>query len=294
MVKSCVCVRAAQPVSGLRRCGALVLLGLLAGCGSAPTRAPGPTPVIHQDAAPVGQFDVSQVPDARPHPVSKVKNKPYTVLGQRYVPLASAEGYRATGIASWYGTKFHGKPTANGEVYNLYAMTAAHKTLPLPSFVRVTNLANGRQVVVRVNDRGPFHDDRIIDLSWAAAKKLGFAANGTARVKLEAVHEPAATAVAAAEVVKPEVAKPVPGKTPRQTPNGPQWLQVAALSSAAGAQALQARLAPLVSQQVVILSDARLHRVRLGPVTSDGELEQLRALLARQQLGPGRLVAVEH
>ncbi len=265
------------------RLGALGLLALLAGCSTQP-QAPSHTPA-ERDAAPRGQFDVSRVPDAEPHAVTRVKNSPYTVLGKRYYPLASAEGYAETGISSWYGTKFHGKPTANGEVYNLYAMTAAHKTLPLPSFVRVTYLANGRQVVVRVNDRGPFHDDRIIDLSWAAAQKLGFADTGTARVKLEAI------SAAAAQAPKP-ASKPV-----AKTTSGlkqPSWLQVAALGSAERAQALKVRLESLTGQPVVIASDSRLHRVRLGPVKTQAELDALRTLLARQQLGQGRLVAAEH
>ena len=120
--------------------------------------------------------------------ISRYGNKsPYTVQGRSYEVLDSSSHYRASGIASWYGTKFHGKHTANGEIYNLFGATAAHRSLPLPSYVRVTNLTNERSVLLRVNDRGPFRDDRIIDLSYGAALTLGFAEQGTAPVLVEAV-----------------------------------------------------------------------------------------------------------
>ncbi|CDF82083.1 septal ring lytic transglycosylase RlpA family protein [Pseudomonas sp. QL9] len=142
----------------------------------------------HRDGAPWWDVDVSRIPDAVPMPHNgPLKNNPYTVLGKTYYPLNDARTYAVTGTASWYGTKFHGQATANGEMYDLYGMTAAHKTLPLPSYVRVTNLDNGKSVIVRVNDRGPFYSDRVIDLSFAAAKKLGYAEVGTARVKVEGI-----------------------------------------------------------------------------------------------------------
>jgi rare lipoprotein A len=141
------------------------------------------------DSAPTGGIpDVDRIPepDVRDEPHSRYGNRsPYTVLGKTYRVLDSAEGYDETGIASYYGNKFHGRRTSNLEVYDMYAFTAAHKTLPLPSFARVTNLANGRSVIVRVNDRGPFHDGRIIDLSYAAAVKLGVDRMGTARVEVK-------------------------------------------------------------------------------------------------------------
>lgn len=141
-----------------------------------------------KDGAPWWDVDVSAIPDAIPmQHTGAYKNSAYRVFGKPYYPLKTAKGYQETGVASWYGTKFHGQATANGELYDLYGMTAAHKTLPLPSYVRVTNLENGRAVILRVNDRGPFYSDRIIDLSFAAAKKLGYVDNGTARVKVENV-----------------------------------------------------------------------------------------------------------
>ncbi len=142
----------------------------------------------HRDGVPWWDVDVSRIPDAVPmRHNGPVKNNPYTVLGKTYYPMNDARTYNVVGTASWYGTKFHGQATANGEQYDLYGMTAAHKTLPLPSYVRVTNLDNGKSVIVRVNDRGPFYSDRVIDLSFAAAKKLGYAETGTARVKVEGI-----------------------------------------------------------------------------------------------------------
>lgn len=134
-------------------------------------------------------------------------SRPYVVGGKRYFPLHSEAGFNQTGVASWYGRKFHGHDTSNGETYDMFAMTAAHKTLPLPSFVRVTNLENGNTAIVRVNDRGPFHDDRIIDLSYAAAYKLGYHRQGTAKVKIEAllpdtIHHNAYIQIAAAQSVE--------------------------------------------------------------------------------------------
>ncbi|MCY1265858.1 Endolytic peptidoglycan transglycosylase RlpA [compost metagenome] len=171
---------------------------LLASCTS--SRAPQPTQPSagisgpsdynrpHRDGAPWWDVDVSRIPDAVPMPHNgPFKNNPYTVLGKTYYPLNDSRSYNVVGTASWYGTKFHGQATANGEQYDLYGMTAAHKTLPLPSYVRVTNLDNGKSVIVRVNDRGPFYSDRVIDLSFAAAKKLGYAETGTARVKVEGI-----------------------------------------------------------------------------------------------------------
>lgn len=145
-----------------------------------------------QDRGPADDVDVSAVVNAVPRyeePRSAGNKSPYTVWGKQYQVMAraSADGYVETGTASWYGKKFHGHRTSNGETYDMYEMSAAHKSLPLPSYARVTNLDNDRSVVVRVNDRGPFHGDRLIDLSWAAAKKLDFLGNGTARVEVAAI-----------------------------------------------------------------------------------------------------------
>jgi rare lipoprotein A len=135
----------------------------------------------------IPDVDAIPEPEVKAEPRSRVGNRSYAVLGKRYSIRDSAEGYVEQGMASFYGKKFHGRLTSNQEVYDMYAFTAAHKSLPLPSYVRVTNLANGKSVVVRVNDRGPFHAGRIIDLSYAAATKLGFVHQGTARVEVRAL-----------------------------------------------------------------------------------------------------------
>lgn len=142
------------------------------------------------DRAPLMKLNPDDIRDAVPEPVTLAKygnHTPYDVLGKRYYLMPTAKGYSETGTGSWYGEKFQGQPTSTMEPYDLYSMTAAHKTLPLPTFVRVTNLENQRTIIVKVNDRGPFVDDRVIDLSYAAAVKLGYAEKGTAHVKVEAI-----------------------------------------------------------------------------------------------------------
>lgn len=234
-------------------------LALLAGC-SAPT----PRPVIlkEQDAAPVvsprSLAQLARLPDPKVVPVNPGRrgNPPvYTVLGKRYRVMDTARGYRKEGIASWYGTKFHGRLTSLGEPFDMYQLSAAHKHLPIPCFVRVTNLENNRQTIVRVNDRGPFHDDRIIDLSYAAAVKLGFHNRGVAKVRVEVV----------------EAAAPVRS----------YLVQVGALSSLAAADGLQAQLRRLTGLKGVVIKTAvdGKYRVQLGPVNSGSALERLDALL---------------
>ncbi len=161
----------------------LVAGGLLSGCGSLPERQAA-------DGPPARSVDLSRIPDAvpRPEPRSKYGNPPsYVVNGRRYYVLPDSKGYVERGIASWYGTKFHGRRAAIGEPYDMFSMSAAHKTLPLPTYVEVTNLENGRKVIVRVNDRGPFKANRLIDLSYAAAAKLGIVESGTGLVEVRAL-----------------------------------------------------------------------------------------------------------
>src|SRR5437899_9076849 len=178
----------------LRLAFVFVLIALLSGCGDAPQRAPAasptvdsPTPSIpttpstryYKDDGPGenAPADLDAIADAIPRlgPLHRYANRPYTVLGREYVPATTVRRYRERGIASWYGRKFHGQKTSAGETYDMYKMTAAHPTLPLPCYARITNVNTGQSVVVRVNDRGPFLHDRIIDLSYAAASKLGMA-----------------------------------------------------------------------------------------------------------------------
>jgi rare lipoprotein A len=163
---------------------ALALTLLLAACGGGhggyyTGDGPGGPPPV----------DLDRVADAKPRvePLNPGANTPYTALGRKYTPYTSLKPYRARGVATWYGRKFQGKKTASGERYDMYAMTAAHTVLPIPSYARVTNLANGRSVVVRINDRGPFHADRLIDLSYAAAYKLGYVNAGSAKVEVESI-----------------------------------------------------------------------------------------------------------
>jgi rare lipoprotein A len=172
---------------------ALLSLALLAGCaggGGSPGGGGGGRYAMNDDAYPDSPEDVSNVPDAVPkvEPRAKSGNRPtYSVWGKTYHVLSDPIGYVAEGRASWYGVKFQGYATASGESYDMYKMTAAHRSLPLPTYARVTNLDNGRQVIVRVNDRGPFHDDRLIDLSYAAAARLDILGHGTGRVRVEAI-----------------------------------------------------------------------------------------------------------
>jgi len=167
-----------------------------------------------QDTAPTRLPTPSELRDPipRPEPLSRQGNASYELFGQTYHIMGDVKDYQAEGMASWYGRKFHGHLTSNGEYYDMFSMSAAHKTLPLPTYLRVTNLANDKSVIVRVNDRGPFHGDRIIDLSYSAAYKIGMLETGTARVRVEAVQAPMVL-TAAAESAAPE-SKPEPEPQP--------------------------------------------------------------------------------
>lgn len=215
----------------------------------------------------------------------KPHQKPYTVNGQRYVPLAGNQGFVEEGVASWYGRDFHGRKTSNGEIYNMYAMTAAHKTLPLGTWVRVHNHSNGRQAVVRVNDRGPFVDGRIIDLSYAAAEKLGVVGPGTAPVLVEALgfREQDATG----RVVY------------RQTSGqavGSYAVQVGAFSSDANAQRLAARLRDQYGMASVcrsLVDGNEYFRVRVGKYLNLDAAEAARLSIEGQGFGKCFVVAME-
>lgn len=222
------------------------------------------------DGAPARPPDVTRIPDAVPRaePRSARGNPPfYEVMGHRYYVMNGAAGYRERGIASWYGTKFHGRTTSSGEPYDMYAMTAAHKTLPLPTYVRVTHRGNGRSIVVRVNDRGPFVGDRIIDLSYAAAVRLGMHNDGTALVDVEAIQPGTASMPLVARADSPT------------TQAEPVWLQVGAFSDEANADRLRSRLAGEGIRDVVTVSEGRarrqVFRVRIGPLTAVEEVERM-------------------
>lgn len=265
---------------------------LLAGCAVAPPRAipppappstPAPTPVPVQP--PRFAFPppaaILAVPDAVPQlePRSKLGNPPfYDVLGHRYYVLASAERYVARGVASWYGPAFHGINTAMGERYDMYAMTAAHKTLPLPCYVQVTNLRNGRSVVVRVNDRGPFVANRLIDLSYTAAAKLGMLRDGTAFVEVRTLTpgNPASEQLTrASESPPPEL-----------------FVQVGAFTSSDNAWRLLGKLRAAGFSNAFVLArpeKSRLFRVRLGPVSGVAQFDALVARLVKLGITGARL-----
>ena len=248
------------------------------------------------DANPPSNLD--QVPDAVPRiePYASGANRPYVVFGQRYVPDTTGQPYRKQGIASWYGKKFHGNSTSIGEPYDMYAMTAAHTTLPVPSYARVTSLVNGRTVIVRVNDRGPFHSDRIMDLSYVAAYKLGIIGPGSGQVVVESIgaeeirrlasqgpapppqpssatgSQPVAEPVAAAPVALTPVALPATPQPARPAPAGGignVYLQVGAFSQPANAQTLVSRINAQLSAEgappAMMEQANNLYRVKIGP-----------------------------
>ncbi|MFW1676613.1 septal ring lytic transglycosylase RlpA family protein [Pontibacter sp. JAM-7] len=241
---------------------------------------------MKHDAAPSAPVDVSHIPDAVPRvePKSRGGNKsPYEVFGKKYWVMSNALGYRAEGTASWYGRKFHGHATSNGEVYDMYGMTAAHKSLPLPTYLRVTNLANNRQVIVRVNDRGPFHDNRLIDLSYAAASKLDILRTGTGRVRVEAI-DPAAWQKTGQITQSPMASAPVASRQPEGVVG--RYLQVAAYGSQTNAiraeTLLRKELSELAVQtRSVLRGNQRLYRVHLGPLAAGTSLLELKERLLR-------------
>jgi rare lipoprotein A len=246
-----------------------------------------------KDAFPDNPPDVSQVPEPVPvdEPRSKYGNKsPYTVLGETYRVLPTAKGYSATGKASWYGKKFHGLRTSSGEKYDMYKMTAAHRSLPLPSYVRVTNLANDRSVVVKVNDRGPFHSERVMDLSYAAAVRLDFLKSGTAKVRIEAIDPADFRAAQQENSGKPvPVSAPLPA-TPTVAADVPArfFVQVGAFSEPGNAAGLQAKVVELIHAPVSIASDGDptpINRVQIGPFPTREDADRASQLIRDNNLG---------
>jgi rare lipoprotein A len=243
------------------------------------------------DAGPAAPIDVSAVrePVPREEPRSRYGNRsPYEVLGKTYRVLDSAKGFRERGLASWYGTKFNGRNTSSGEPYDICAFTAAHKTLPLPSYVRVTNLDNGRSLVVRVNDRGPFHSGRVMDLSYAAAVRLGVDRTGTARVQIEAVGP------GDAAPPPPAVAQAAPAPTPLAgSGDGDVTLQVGSFAEKDNARRLADRLEDAGVDEVDIdhveVDGRDLWRVRVGPMPAR-KLPALRGRLRAMELPEPRVV----
>ena len=277
---------------------ALLIAALLSACGKpnvreaprAPVAARGdrdstPAPREERDGGPAIPPDVSRVREPVPkhEPVAKYGNKsPYTVLGRTYEVLPTNRGYRERGLASWYGTKFHGRLTSSREPYDMYKITAAHKTLPLPSYVRVTNLENGRSLVVRVNDRGPFHEGRIIDLSYTAAIRLGVHIKGTARVEVVALDG------GAPDPGIRYAARPREGPPPSGTGRSREQrvlLQVGSFSDRDNAKRLERALQAKDLDRVYVdrerVRGQVVHRVRIGPLagaTAEALVARLRSL----------------
>ena len=302
---------------------------ILAGCGGMPKRpaverdagvgaATGAPPPARSGSGGYYQDDgpgehapanLDRIEDAEPkvEPLHRFANNPYTVFGQQYVPYKTLASYKQRGIGSWYGRKFHGQRTSSGEPYDMYGMSGAHATLPIPSYARVTNLANGKSVIVRINDRGPFHSGRLVDLSYAAAYKLGYAGAGSAQVEVEAIlpdempliaarrrqalqsvtaaaappmepARPLAAAAAATVLADASRPEPEPAKLAQPIPvdagAGGVYLQLGAFSGRVNAESFRAR----VYQQLAWLNDAirifsrdGMYRLHLGPYRDRGE-----------------------
>lgn len=248
-------------------------------------------PIISEpsDGPPKEIRDISQISDAIPQPEPRARygnHSPYEVLGKTYHVLDTAAGYQEEGIGSWYGEKFAGRKTSSFEPYDPYAMTAAHKSLPLPTYVKVTNLENGKQIVVKVNDRGPFHDGRIIDLSYAAASKLDYMDKGTARVHVEVIETATIPTIGKEPALTKAPAKPI-GELKI-------YLQVAAFTQLSAAQELAGRLTPTIDAQVAVNSDSKIqpqiHRVRVGPFDDETSAMRASERIASQNMGTALII----
>lgn len=301
------------------------MAALVAGCASAP---PMSESILNPDAMPApaaptalasgGYYQgdgppatvpagIDSIPGAEPR-IETPKpgaNKPYTVLGRNYVPLSGDSEFRQRGTATWYGNKYHGKPTASGELYDMYKMTAAHPTLPIPSYARVRNPGNGRELVVRINDRGPFHSERIIDLSYVAARHLGILEGGSTTVEIERLTNEAirtgswrrggtATAAAPASATtsfpvsqvmistRPVQAAALPAATTSAKAAPGFWVQLGAFRQLDGAQRFQRQVATqlaALAPRLALFSDEPLYKLQAGPYRSRQE-----AALAAQQV----------
>lgn len=312
-------------------CAASLLSAMLVACGGQPARPPEssrgadagkPTVKMLKRATPPqkrgGAYykddgpgdevpeNLDQIPDAQPRaePLHRFANRPYVVLGKAYEPHSALRPFQERGVASWYGKKFHGQKTSIGEPYDMFAMTAAHPTLAIPSYARVTNLANGKTVVVRVIDRGPFHADRIIDMSYAAAHRLGYVDNGSASVQVEAIIPDGVTALSYAQVAPPRLPRPAAaasesdeiqllaarwehagaGKTPGSASGAAAavargiFLQLGAFSNGDNAESLRSHLArelDWLNEGFQIHVGNGIHRVHLGPYGTRADAEKV-------------------
>ena len=306
------------------RCFALVAAAAaLAACTSAPKKEPAPAPAAARApaSAPAGSSryykddgpgdsvpaNLDAIPDAVPRvePLHRAANRPYTVFGREYTPATTLRQYRERGIASWYGRKFHGEKTSIGDTYDMYAMTAAHPTLPLPSYARVTSVATGKSVVVRVNDRGPFLHERVIDLSFAAAAKLGIAQKGSGEVEVEAIlpagaptlaGAPLPTVASAPIVAAPAGTPPAEGTSavPVASAEGGFVVQLGAFANYANAQNFVEHLANQIAPVGVepkVRQVNGLFRVFVGPYPARDDAKRMADRL-RDALGLPSTIAV--
>lgn len=312
---------------GARYCLTAILIAtMLSACGSAPKRSGGIERSPGAGAPSGGGYylddgpganapaNIDAIPDAVPkiETLSRGSMRPYTVMGRNYTPMTQLTPYKARGVASWYGRRYHGKQTSSGETYDMYAMSAAHTILPIPSYARVTNVANGRSVVVRVNDRGPFIDSRLIDLSYTAAYKLGILGGGSGMVEVESIipgQPPAAPPTVAAPAppiavaieTAPVTAIPLPPPAPvaapisatpavastGTAPTGGSYLQFGAFGVQANAESYLARLqtqADWLAGTLRIQQSDGIYRVQAGPYTSEAAAREA-AERAGQALG---------
>jgi len=264
---------------------AAIAVTIIAGCGGGPTRPSAsskPGGYYLDDgpgAHPPANFDSAAEPVPKIEPLNRYTGRPYAVFGRTYTPYTQLTPYKMRGLASWYGKRYHGQKTSSGEVYDMYGLSAAHTLLPLPSYARVTNVSNGRSVVVRVNDRGPFHQDRLIDLSYAAAHRLDLIGQGSGMVEVEAIIP--GTGDARTEVTPAAVPAPV------ATESGGIFVQLGAFSAAENADAflrkLRIDLAWLADSMQVYRADGS-YKVHAGPYKTRDEAE-LAAERVRKELG---------
>lgn len=299
---------------GLRRTLSMFVALLLAACGSQPTYQPrvdtptepvGSAPVkppkkaspilkrgggFYKDDGPADEIpeNLDAIPDAEPRsePLHRFANKPYVALGKAYWPNTTVKPYKARGIASWYGKRFHGQRTSIGEPYDMFSMTAAHPTLAIPSYVRVRNVGNGKTVIVRVIDRGPFHADRLIDLSYAAAYKLDLIGNGSGLVEVEAImpeayaagpshREESKTPTVVADESTDEIATLIQQREPARQG---VFIQLGAFANADNAESLRAHLVrelDWLNETIQVNVDGSMHRVHLGPYATRSEAERI-------------------
>jgi len=268
----------------------VALAVLLTACVSSPPPVSGPAAAptngsryeMQNDSGVLEPIDLARVPEVVPRIENRTlagNKSPYTINGRTYRVLASEAGYSESGMASWYGRKFHGHLTSNGEIYDMFLVSAAHTTLPIPSYIRVTNLDNGRSVVARVNDRGPFHPGRVVDMSYAGAVLLGYADRGTARVRVDAIVPGTAAGIAPAvsHAVVPVEDVAIERQMIEEN-RGQEFLQVGAFANMDSARNLVTRLSGMTTLPVFIQTDisatgSPLHKVRVGPLADNTQAQ---------------------